>query len=40
MKLRRQLCIIDIISQKEVGTQEELCETLKNQGFDVTQATV
>ncbi len=40
MKLRRQLRIIDIINQKEIATQEELCEILNGLGFDITQATV
>lgn len=40
MKLRRQLCIIDIISQREISTQEELCAALNDLGFDITQATV
>ena len=40
MKIRRKFAIIDIISNQRVSTQEELCEILKNSGYDVTQATV
>ncbi len=40
MKARRQFAIMDIISNQRIATQEELCETLKNNGFDITQATV
>lgn len=40
LKNRRQFAIIDIISNYRVRTQEELCELLREQGFDVTQATV
>lgn len=40
MKSRRHFAIMDIISSQRVATQEELCEALKHNGFDVTQATV
>ena len=40
MKKRRQGKIIEIIRKYEVGTQEELAEKLKEEGFAVTQATV
>jgi transcriptional regulator of arginine metabolism len=40
MKARRKFAIIDIISKQRISTQEELCEALKNGGYDVTQATV
>lgn len=40
MKIRRKFAIIDIISNQRISTQEELCEILKNSGYDVTQATV
>ena len=40
MKIRRKFAIIDIISNQRISTQEELCEILKNCGYDVTQATV
>ncbi len=40
MKKKRQKRIIEIIRQYEVGTQEELAERLKNEGFSVTQATI
>ncbi len=40
MKYQRQSKILEIIEKKEVETQEELTEFLKNSGFMVTQATV
>lgn len=40
MKNIRQKKILEIIEKQEVGTQEELAELLKENGFDVTQATV
>ncbi|SFC97006.1 arginine repressor [Clostridium uliginosum] len=40
MKSKRHTKILEIISSKEVETQEELAEELKSQGFDITQATV
>lgn len=40
MKKRRQGKIIEIIRKHEVGTQEELADRLREEGFDVTQATV
>ncbi|NLX88626.1 MAG: arginine repressor [Syntrophomonadaceae bacterium] len=40
MKAQRHLTILDIIAGQRVSTQEELCELLKQRGFDVTQATV
>ncbi|MDD3268268.1 MAG: arginine repressor [Syntrophomonadaceae bacterium] len=40
MKLRRHFTIMDILSKQRIATQEELCEVLRNNGFDVTQATV
>lgn len=40
MKKNRLEKIIDIISAHEVETQDELIEYLKEEGFDVTQATV
>lgn len=40
MKARRQFAIMDIISNQRIATQEELCEALRKNGFDVTQATV
>ena len=36
----RQSKILEIISTNEIETQEELVTSLKNAGFDVTQATV
>ncbi len=36
----RQQAILDIISRYEVGTQGELTNLLKKEGFDATQATV
>ncbi|GAA0109645.1 arginine repressor [Clostridium tertium] len=40
MKSKRHNKILEIISEKEIETQEELAEELKIAGFDVTQATV
>lgn len=40
MKSRRHFAIMDIIARYPVSTQEELCEALRENGFDVTQATV
>lgn len=40
MKSKRHAKILEIISSKEIETQEELAEELKKEGFDVTQATV
>lgn len=36
----RQLKILDIISKHDIDTQEELVEKLKNEGFNITQATI
>lgn len=36
----RQLKILEIIAKNDIDTQEELVIRLKNDGFDVTQATV
>lgn len=36
----RQSKILDIISQRDVETQDELVNALRRDGFDVTQATV
>ena len=38
MKSKRHEKILEIISKKDVETQEELAEELKEAGFDVTQA--
>lgn len=40
MKKSRHDKIIEIIQKDEVGTQEELADRLKTEGFPVTQATV
>ncbi|GKU24005.1 arginine repressor [Clostridium folliculivorans] len=40
MKSKRHTKILEIINNRSVETQEELADTLKNEGFDVTQATV
>ncbi|GAB6170314.1 arginine repressor [Clostridium carnis] len=40
MKSKRHNKILEIISEKDIETQEELAEELKSAGFDVTQATV
>ncbi|GAW92308.1 arginine repressor [Calderihabitans maritimus] len=40
MKTRRQKEILEIINRKPIGTQQELARELKQQGFEVTQATI
>ncbi len=40
MKTRRQEKIIEIITKYDIDTQEALAEQLKNEGYNVTQATV
>ncbi len=40
MKSERQSAILDLIVKKEIGTQEDLMEELRQAGYDVTQATV
>lgn len=40
MKRNRQKAILRVISQYEVETQQELAQRLKEEGFEVTQATV
>lgn len=40
MKKKRHKKIIDLITQYEVETQEELVERLRADGYEVTQATV
>ncbi|GFP76693.1 arginine repressor [Clostridium sp. YIM B02505] len=40
MKSKRHTKILEIINNRSIETQEELADTLKNEGFDVTQATV
>ena len=40
MKVGRQAKIIELIGRFDIETQEELCEKLNNEGYDVTQATV
>ncbi|MDO7905154.1 transcriptional regulator ArgR [Paenibacillus sp. JX-17] len=40
MKGQRHIKIREIITQKEIETQDELVEALRDSGFQVTQATV
>ena len=40
MKARRQAAIIDLINEYPIETQEELLLLLKENGFNVTQATI
>ena len=40
MRHARQLKILELVNQHEVKKQEEITELLKENGFDVTQATV
>lgn len=39
-KVNRQITIKQIISEKAIGSQEDLCTALHKSGFDVTQATL
>ncbi|HEY8530798.1 MAG TPA: arginine repressor [Limnochorda sp.] len=40
MKRRRQAAILQIVREREVRTQEELAELLRQAGIEVTQATI
>ncbi len=40
MKTKRQKKILEIISEHDIETQDELISKLKHAGYDVTQATV
>ncbi|MCR4590776.1 MAG: arginine repressor [Lachnospiraceae bacterium] len=40
MKKKRQEMILSLIGERDIDTQDGLCEALKQAGFDVTQATV
>ncbi len=40
MKNERQNAILELVSSKEIQTQEALCDELLKKGFSVTQATV
>ena len=40
MKLERQAAILEIISDQEIKTQEELSAQLQKRGFQTTQATI
>lgn len=40
MKTRRHAKILELIQEKPINTQEELLRWLRDEGFDVTQATV
>jgi transcriptional regulator of arginine metabolism len=40
VKAQRQIKILEIISSREIETQDELVDALKEAGFNVTQATV
>lgn len=40
MKTKRQAMILQIIKEREIETQEELAEVLRQKDIDVTQATV
>lgn len=40
MKARRHSKILELIQENSIDTQEELLRRLRNEGFDVTQATV
>ena len=40
MKKKRQEMILSLIEEREIDTQDGLCEALRQAGFEVTQATV
>ncbi len=40
MKVKRQTKILEIIEQMPIETQEELAEKLKEEGYEITQATI
>lgn len=40
MKIKRQSKILELLENFNIETQEELCVKLKEQGFEVTQATI
>ena len=40
MKTKRQALILRLIREREIETQEELAELLRQEGIEVTQATV
>ncbi len=40
MKTKRHAKILELVQEHNIDTQEELLKLLKNEGFDVTQATV
>lgn len=40
MKEKRHARILELIRSQDVGTQEEICDLLNQNGFKVTQATV
>jgi len=40
LKTRRHFAIREILQSERISTQEELCDELRNRGYDVTQATV
>ncbi len=40
MKSKRHMKILEIIEKRDIETQDELAEALREEGFEVTQATV
>lgn len=40
MKVSRHAKILELIEKYDIETQDELAEKLRQEGFDVTQATV
>ena len=40
MKSKRHKLIVDIITEKNIETQEELTQQLRDNGISVTQATI
>ena len=40
MKTKRHLKILEMVSEHDIETQEELSDCLKKEGYQVTQATI
>ncbi len=39
-KVNRQIAIKQVIAERSIGSQEELCSALQEKGFEITQATL
>ena len=40
MKINRHAKIVELVSKHNIETQEELADRLKQEGFQITQATI